>query len=413
MSLHWTNEQRANVERLLLAGHTSTEVSRMTGYRRESVRKMAIRLSEQGKLGTKPVLEGFALKKITTQLDANGALKGEYIQQGKAAGEIFEKPDTHTLAKITVQRDPEGRIIQDWTRFEPNRDAQAQAFRAAVEALKESLPRADPILAPRHCMSSMLSQYTITDSHLGAMAWNVETGRGDYDLSIGEKLLVDWFAAAIASSPSSGRAVFAQLGDFLHYDSFKSITPEHGHLLDADSRYPKMVRVAIRVVRQVIRMLLEKHEHVHVIMADANHDPVGEVWLREMLAVLYENEPRITVDTDPGTYNLVEHGDVSLFYHHGHRRGMKNLDSMMAGRFRQAYGRTRFSYCHTGHKHANELKRTDLMEVEMHETLAAPDAYGSNWLSGRSAKRIDYHEKRGEVGRNIITAEMVADGAIS
>ena len=41
-------------------------------------------------------------------------------------------------------------------------------------------------------------------------------------------------------------------------------------------------------------MLLDKHEHVHIIMADANHDPASEIWLREMFAAVYEEEPRLS-----------------------------------------------------------------------------------------------------------------------
>ncbi|MGG6895816.1 hypothetical protein [Rhizobium sp. BR 315] len=47
------------------------------------------------------------------------------------------------------------------------------------------------------------------------------------------------------------------------------------------------------------------------------------------------------------------------------------------------------------------------MKVEQHETLAAPDAYGSNWLSGRSAKVITYHKEFGEDGRVILSAARV------
>lgn len=282
-------------------------------------------------------------------------------------------------------------------------------IRAAFEALKEDLPRAEAITAPAHANADLLCQYTITDLHLGALAWNEETGGGDYDLGIGEKLVLDWFNAAIAQAPAASRAVFAQLGDFLHYDSFKSITPEHGHLLDGDTRYPKMVRTAIRVVRTVIRQLLEKHETVDVIMCDANHDPSGGVWLREMLAAFYENEPRVHINTNPGTFSVIEHGIVSLFYHHGHRRNPKNVDSVFAGKYREVFGRTKYSYAHTGHKHADELRSTNLMKVEQHETLAAPDAYAANggWLSNRSAKVITYHATFGEVGRITLTPAMV------
>jgi hypothetical protein len=47
------------------------------------------------------------------------------------------------------------------------------------------------------------------------------------------------------------------------------------------------------------------------------------------------------------------------------------------------------------------------MKVEQHETLAAPDAYGSNWLSGRSAKVITYHKTFGEDGRVTLSAARV------
>lgn len=414
MSWRWTDEQRAAIEELLKDGKISRkEMSRQTGLREQSIRAYANRMAERGELGFAPVLPGFAIRKITTQLDGEGNLKGESIQQSKAPGEVWEKPDTHTLAKITVQRDPEGRTIQSWDRFEPNKLLQEAVQKAAFDALMETLPRVEPVKPPAVVVGSMLSQYTITDMHLGALAWNVETGSGDYDLAIGEKLLLDWFGAAIAASPGSKKAVFAQLGDFLHYDSFKTWTPDSNHLLDADGRYPLLVRTAIRALRKIIQMLLEKHAHVTVIMADANHDPSSQVCFREMFAAFYENEPRLTIETNPGTYSVVEHGDVSLFYHHGHRRGVKDVDAVFAGKYRSIYGRTRFSYAHLGHLHSDELKTTNLMKVERHETLAAPDAYAANggWLSGRSAKVIHYHEKRGEVSRTVITPEMVLDWA--
>jgi len=156
-------------------------------------------------------------------------------------------------------------------------------------------------------------------------------------------------------------------------------------------------------------MLLEKHQRVHLIMADANHDPASGAWLREMFTAFFENEPRITVDNTAGTYYMVEHGETSLFYHHGHRRKLEDVDSVFAGKFREAYGRTKYSYAHIGHKHSDQLKSTNLMKVEQHETLAAPDSFAANsgWISNRSAKVITYSKRFGEVGRIIIRPEMV------
>jgi hypothetical protein len=386
-----------------LAQHGSqTAAAKALGIPRPTYQDRLRRAAERGMLGVKPVLPGFAIKSIASKTD-----DGAWVKQTKAPGEVFEMPEGQLVKGVSALVDAQGREIAKWIKTGADAGAQKAALEAMVAGFVDVLPRAETVAAPAHTIDDLLNQYTITDHHLGALAWNEETGGGDYDLRIGEQLIIDWFAAAIAQSPAAKRAVFAQLGDFLHYDSFKSVTPEHGHLLDSDSRYPKMVRASIRIVRTVIRMLLEKHEQVDVIMCDANHDPAGEVWLREMLAAFYDEEPRVSVDTNPGTYSVIEHGDVSLFYHHGHRRGVKNVDSILVGKFRKVYGRTSLSYAHTGHKHSDELKTTDLMKVEQHETLAAPDAYGSNWLSGRSAKVITYHKKFGEDGRVILSAARV------
>lgn len=383
------------------SSETNSEAARKLGISEKTVRRHMAMAAERGLLGTEPVLPGYAIKSIASkQGDA-------WVKQTKASGEVYETPPGLAIKGRSVLTDPENRVILTWHKEDRDANAQLEAMRAALEAFKDEIPRAEPIAAPARTVDDLLNQYTITDNHLGALAWNEETRGGDYDLRIGEQLIIDWFAAAIAQSPPAKRAVFAQLGDFLHYDSFKSITPEHGHQLDSDSRYPKMVRAAIRIVRRVIAMLLEKHEQLDVIMCDANHDPAGEVWLREMLAAFYDHEPRVRVETNPGTYSVIEHGNVSLFYHHGHRRGIRNVDSVMVGKYRKLYGRTEYSYAHIGHKHSDELKTTDLMKVEQHETLAAPDAYGSNWLSGRSAKVITYHKNYGEDGRVILSAARV------
>jgi hypothetical protein len=387
------------------------EAAKALGVDESSFYRRLRAAAKLGIMGTKPVLPGYYLHRTSTQLGPNGELQREWIQQKQEPGEEFTVPDGHVVKGVSALLDADGRTLQQWVKTREDEAHREITLRAFIDGCKDEMPRELPVTAPAFVMAELLSQYTVTDMHLGALSWNEETGRGDYDLSIGEKLFVDWFGAAIASAPASKVAVLAQLGDFLHYDSFKSVTPEHGHQLDADSRYPKMVRTAIRAMRKVIRMLLAKHEFVHIKMSDANHDPAGEVWLRELFAVLYEDEPRVTVDTSPGTYLVYEHGEVVLFYHHGHRRKLSDVDTMFVARFREIYGRTRFAYGHTGHKHADELLTTDLMKVEQHETLAAPDAFGSNWIAGRSAKVINYHARRGEVGRVILTPEMVADFA--
>ena len=156
-------------------------------------------------------------------------------------------------------------------------------------------------------------------------------------------------------------------------------------------------------------MLLQKHQKVHVIMADANHDPVSQIWLREWFSVLYENEPRISVDKSPNPYNAYEFGQTVLFFHHGHKRKVANVSEVFAARFREIFGRTKHAYAHMGHLHSIDIKENNLMIVEQHRTLAPADAYAARggWLSGRDAKVITYHTQYGEVSRLTINSDML------
>ncbi|TGQ19347.1 oxidoreductase [Mesorhizobium sp. M00.F.Ca.ET.217.01.1.1] len=354
-----------------------------------------------------PAMPGYEIASVSQKFG------GKWIKQQRAPGEVFEIPPTHVTGKITVNRDAEGRVIQDWLRVEPDKVAQLAALRAVVDGLKDELTRATPVEAPSYTIDTLANLYVVTDAHLGGLADADETGNEDWDLKIGEQVVDDWFAAAIDLAPPAETGIFAQLGDLLHWDGFESVTPTNRHVLDGDSRFDKMVRVAIRIVRRIIARLLAKHQRVHILMADANHDPASEAWLRGMLAAFYEDEPRVTVDDSAGTYYAYRHGDVSLFFHHGHRRKIADVDSVFAGRYREMYGNTKYSFAHLGHLHSDELKSTNLMKVERHETLAAPDAYAANggWLSGRSAKVITYHKEFGEVARLTLTPGMVAGAA--
>lgn len=295
-----------------------------------------------------------------------------------------------------------------WIKADEDRAQQEAILRAAVAAMAERVPREKPRKAPAATDADLLNCYVLTDYHLGMLSWPDETG-AEWDTDLAEQMMVDWFAAAIAQAPKADRAVFAQLGDFLHWDGLDAVTPASKHLLDADTRFTKLVRVAIRVVRRVIGMLLDRHAQVHVLMAEGNHDPASSIWLRELLAALYADEPRVTVDTSADPYYCVEHGATALFFHHGHKRKLAQVDTVFAAKFRDVFGRTQHAYAHMGHLHHVDVKETNLMLVEQHRTLAAPDAYASRggWLSGRDAQVITYSARYGEVGRVRVSSRMI------
>ena len=301
-----------------------------------------------------------------------------------------------------------GKPVLQWVKTRMDDNKFQEVMLGTIEAMKEEIPRISLVNPPPLGNDDLLNCYVITDYHLGMLSWDEETG-DNWDLKIGEDLIIKWFAQAIQQSPDSNTAIFAQLSDFLHFDGMDAVTPASKHLLDVDTRFAKVVRAAIKVLRTVIDMLLQKHQHVHVIMADANHDPVSQIWLREWFSVLYENEPRITVDTSPNPYNAYEFGKTALFFHHGHKKNVSSVSEVFASQFREMFGRTKHAYAHMGHLHSVDVKENNLMIVEQHRTLAAPDAYAARggWLSGRDAKVITYHKNYGEVSRLTINSDML------
>lgn len=389
-------------------GRNQSKTADALGFSRGKVQDHLRMAARRGlMLDTPAAMPGFRISRV------NEGSNGKSVEQKPEHGAPFELPAGHVIKGVSALVNADGEEVIKWIKTSQDAEQRDAAMRAVVEAFKSDLPRAVPVPAPSGRNADLLNQYTVTDLHFGMLAWREETG-ADYDLKIAEQLLLDWFAAAIRQSPDASTAILCQLGDLLHHDAHESVTPAHRNVLDADSRLQKMIRIVIRTMRRIVAMLLEKHEHVHIIMSDANHDPAGGAWLREMFAAFFEDEPRVTVDTSPSTYNVFEFGQTSLFYHHGHKRKIASVDSVFVGKFREIFGRTKHSYAHMGHLHSDEMKSAPTtMKVERHETLAGPDAYAANggWLSGRSAKVITYSKRFGEVGRITLTPEMVAGAA--
>lgn len=403
------NVLKATVAAFEAAGRVQTVAALALGIARETLQNRLKRAAERGLMGPMEALPGYAVKSLTTK-----AADGSIVKQVKEAGPEYEPTGGLAVKGKTTWVNAEGRVTQQVVMERADAKAQLEAMQAAVAGFKDEIPRAPAIIrVPGLLNGDLLNQFTVTDSHFGMLSWREETG-SDYDLRIAEQLLLDWFSAAIANSPDAHTACFAQLGDLMHHDALESVTPAHRHVLDADSRLQKVIRIVIKTVRRAIDMLLHKHEHVHIVMASGNHDPASSAWLREMLASMYEGEPRVSVDNSPSLYYAYEWGLTGLYYHHGHKRGINNVDATLAGIFREMFGRCKHSYAHIGHFHSDEGKKTGLMYVERHETLAAPDAYsaGGGYLSGRSAKVITYSKNSGEVFRSTLRPEMVAGASL-
>lgn len=320
----------------------------------------------------------------------------------------YPYPDGFKMGKVTIQRSASGSIERTWERMTEDQERQQVLIKEAIDAMRQDIPRVKALPAPKQVMNNLCNQYTITDHHLGMLAWGEESG-DDWDIGIASKTLLDWMGSAVAQSPDAHTGILCNLGDFLHFDGLEPVTPAHKHVLDADSRFTKVVRVAITLIRNMVDMLLHKHQHVHVVMVAGNHDLASGIWLREMMAEMYRDEPRITVDTNPDVYHYYGWGKTALFYSHGHKAKMGKMESVFLAKYKKEWGDSSHVYAHCGHFHHMKVDETNLMVIEQHRTLAAKDAYSSSggYMSGRDAKVITYHKEFGEVSRITINPDML------
>lgn len=307
--------------------------------------------------------------------------------------------------------DQEGKPKIQWVKTDLDREKVDQILKQFISAAGEDIPREKRNKSkPKDENPNLLNLFVISDYHFGALAYGEATRGDDWDVKIAEDLLVRWFEEAISRAPKAAGAVCCFLGDDLHFDSLEPVTPASRHLLDADTRFEKIVRLWIRVRRQINQMLLDTYPWVHLIEAEGNHNPVASLWMREWMAAMYEKEPRLTVDQSADPYYCYEWGQTSLFFHHGHKKKPQAVDDVFAAKFREVFGRTKHSYAHLGHLHHRHEIESNLMTVTQHRTLCSADSFSSRsgWVSGREAQVITYHKEHGECGRVIISPEMVS-----
>lgn len=315
----------------------------------------------------------------------------------------------HYIKGRSVHKNAEGKVISEWVKSDVKKELLEKKFREVIDSLKSEIKPCKPKkIKQTKRESNLINQYTITDYHLGMFAWGLESG-DDWNIDIAEKTLVKWFEKAIQTTPKAKKAIFSQIGDFLHFDGLEAITPTSKHVLDADTRYQQLIRVAIRVIRKIVDLLLEKYEQVILINVEGNHDLSSSAWLKECFSLFYENEPRVLVDTNPTPYHCYQEGDLCLFYAHSHTKKMGLIDTVFVADYKDEFGKSKYVYAHIGHLHHLKVIESNLMILEQHNTLSAKDSHASRggYRSKRNAKIITYHTKYGEVARSTISPEML------
>lgn len=298
--------------------------------------------------------------------------------------------------------------VLSWVKTCTDNEKLLAMIRESCEALKDDLPQIIARPYAGEYVSDLMSCYPIGDPHIGEYIWAEECGKS-WDLAIAEQVHCSAMAALVDAAPKSEHCTIVNLGDAAHYDSMAAVTPRSGHVLDADSRYAKMVRILVKVIRQCIETALTKHKTVHIVNVPGNHDETGALWLSIALNHIYENEPRVTVDTSPALFSYFEFGKNLIGMHHGHTCKAEKLGQVMAADQAPAWGRTEHRYWWTGHLHHEIKKEYPGCTIETFNTLAPGDAHSiaSGWRSRQNMKCIVLHREHGEVARHTVHPDML------
>ena len=312
-------------------------------------------------------------------------------------------PNGYHIKGASTLKNADGKVVQQWikTAQDPS-SVTAKLMLDAIKTLAEPLSGShEPTPAPAHLDSDLLCVYKVPDPHLGMYGWHEEVGK-DYDVKIAEALHLKAIRQLAHISPPAKHALVLALGDWYHCDGNMARTARAGNPLDTDSRFAKVLRVGVGMARAMVDCALTKHEHVTVIVEVGNHDDLSSIMLATALSLIYERDPRVTVDTSPARFHWYRFGRCLIGSTHGSETKPEQLPMIMAHDRPEDWGATEHRQFYVGHWHHEAVKEYPGVTVEYCRTLAGPDAWaaGKGFRSVRGMRCDIWHREYGVVSFN-------------
>jgi len=315
-------------------------------------------------------------------------------------------PDGHRVRGVSTYVGPDGEIKGQWIKTGANENGR-EAWLDAIRSLAESFSAPPVIEPPTYCDDDLLAVYPVGDPHIGMLAWHEDAGE-NFDLRIAERNLVAAFAHLTALAPSSREALLIFIGDNSHVDS-QGNTTTGGTRQDADGRTVKIARAIVNTMRRSIDLALRKHERVRVIVERGNHDELISAMLALALSLLYESNPRVSVDTSPEMFHWFRFGENLIGTHHGDKAKPMDLLGVMAVDRREDWGQTRHRRFYCGHFHHQITKEVPGVIIDYLPTLAGSDAWhrSMGYRSGRAMYMDVMHRTHGHINRHIVGIDQL------
>jgi hypothetical protein len=304
-------------------------------------------------------------------------------QTARQHQDVDRIPDGYEIkGTSTLTKRPDGGL--QWVKTAQDQTARTSEIEAAIdrriECVKPLVPQRMPrVVGPEN----ILNQVTIADGHVGALAWDRETGSGDWDLAVAKESLMTGACWLIDNLPAAGELLLTILGDFTDTDGYAPLTPQSKNLLDVDGRFPKIADVGSEVIEGLALHALKRYKVVRLVIKPGNHDPLSAFWMRKLFTRIFEKEPRVIVEQSIRPYWAMLFGKTMIATHHGDHARLGELPGIFAADFAEMWGKATYRICHTGHLHHKHFivhsgKEERGMMIYQHPTLAARNAWAAN-----------------------------------
>jgi hypothetical protein len=255
-----------------------------------------------------------------------------------------------------------------------------EAAHKEIEALKELAEEWGPAPLPFHVIAppeDLMLEINFPDSHLGKLAWGVETGHGNYDVKIAES--VYWTALETILSrvrhQRFSKVLYIVGNDLLNSDDIEGRTTA-GTYVSSDARYHKTFAAVRNLMIRSLERLREVAQ-VKTIVVPGNHDQLSCWHLGDSLECYFRNYQDVEIDNLPRARKYHQHGYVGLMFTHGHKGKRTDYPLLMAAEQPKMWGETKFREVHTGHTHMTKTDEQHGVRVRTLPALTAPD----DWLA--------------------------------
>jgi hypothetical protein len=320
-----------------------------------------------------------------------------------AEQEGFSVIETNTFENA----DGEARF--SWVRRRKDKEEQENALRAFVDGLTAKIKPVKPNIEIPKTTLDKLVQYTISDMHIGEAIERLDGTK--YEIEDAVDIVDNFVDYSIATTPKYKYALFANAGDWTHWDGHIKQTRRNKHPLEGSCSLEKLAYESARLSVRSISKLLNHHEIVYVSWSSGNHDDELSTNARAWLKVYYENEPRVVILESTHYFSHLRFGKSLLVFTHGH---MAKRDGQLAAKivreFRSIYSELEYIYIHTGHYHTyKEDFSNNLAWLIQHPTLGEKGDYAKFLaLDGdRMAVNNIYDKEHGKVNDNFVKFKMI------